>query len=510
MSYEARVMALFEEANPVPAEQIMESVAMEPAAYLATLEKRSSDVTQLDDRIEGRSKRPTGGLRRRSTWAFASAFAAVLIVGVVGAMLLTGGGTDGPPFATPREAAQAYAEAVNSGDVEAYESIMADGAIDYLVGPFSDSPDAQPEKSEARLLALAAEPLQISLGSCVDQGEVLATCDVEFTSGIETAIQGGPLRGEMTLGIDSSGLIGLAMTRIDTSEDYMMRFEEFFGPEFCRSVEADCGWLGENHPDLATEWKGIWGTGTELPARAPAEVIPEVVAAVDAFLATAPEEEPPPTTLAGADPAALVGSWSEDTVGVVFGEDTYAFTIDGALVETGTYTTEVDPDVIVFTSGDDSPGCAAGSEGQMFYETNGALTLSPLDDVCGFRTLLSGDIQPLASTEAVDPATLPVGIALTGYWGGAEGTGAVFDANDYTFMVDGEIVDQGTYELLASPYRVALTPSTGECAPATYSFFLNSGDILILEAPEAEECLTRMSIAFRDLPASDIFELPES
>jgi|SRR5690606_36096465 len=149
-------MALFEEANPVPAEQIMESVAMEPAAYLATLEKRSSDVTQLDDRIEGRSKRPTGGLRRRRTWAFASEFAAVLIVGVVGAMLLTGGGTDGPPFATPREAAQAYAEAVNSGDVEAYESIMADGAIDYLVGPFSDSPDAQPEKSEARLLALAA------------------------------------------------------------------------------------------------------------------------------------------------------------------------------------------------------------------------------------------------------------------------------------------------------------------------------------------------------------------
>jgi hypothetical protein len=179
------------------------------------------------------------------------------------------------------------------------------------------------------------------------------------------------------------------------------------------------------------------------------------------------------------------------------------------LVETGTYTTEVDPDVIVFTSGDDSPGCAAESEGQMFYETDGALTLSPLDDVCGFRTLLSGDIQPLASTEAVDPAILPVGIELTGYWGGAE-AGAIFEANDYTFIVDGEIVDQGTYELLASPYRVALTPTSGECAPATYSFFLNGGDTLILEAPEEEECLTRMSIAFRDLPASEPFELPES
>jgi hypothetical protein len=288
VSYETRLLTLFEEANPVPDEQTMEPVALEPAAYLATLETRSSDVTQLDDRIEGQSKRPTRGLRRRGAWAFASALAAVLIVGVVGAMLLTGGETDGPPFATPQDAAQAYAEAVNSGDIEAYESIMADGAIDYLIDPFSNSPEAQPEKNEARLLALAAEPLQISLGSCVDQTEVLATCDFEFTSGIETTIQGGPLQGEMTLGIDSSGLIGLAMSRIDTSEDYIMRFEEFFGPEFCLSVEADCGWLGENHPDLATEWKGIWGTGTELPARAPAEVIPEVVAALDAFLATAP------------------------------------------------------------------------------------------------------------------------------------------------------------------------------------------------------------------------------
>lgn len=320
MSNEARVLALFEEANPVPDEQIMESVAMEPAAYLATLETRSSDMTQLDDKIEGQSKLPAGGLWGPRTWAFASTFAVVVILGVVGALILTGDDTVGPPFATPQEAAQPYAEAINSGDIEAYESIMADGAIDFLIDPVSDSPDAQPGKNEARLLALAAEPFQMALDSCVDQGEVLATCDIEFTSGIATTMQGGPLQGEMTLGIDSSGLISLATIRIDTSEDYVMRYEGFFGPVDCLSPEADCGWLGENHPDLATEWKGIWGAGTELPARAPQAVIPEVVAALDEFLATAPEEEPTPTTVAGADPAALVGSWSEDKVGVVFGE----------------------------------------------------------------------------------------------------------------------------------------------------------------------------------------------
>lgn len=70
--------------------------------------------------------------------------------------------------------------------------------------------------------------------------------------------------------------------------------------------------------------------------------------------------------MAGAEPAALVGSRSEDTVGAIFGEETYAFTIGGSLAESGTGTTEVDPDVIVFTSGEDSPGCAAGSGGRMF------------------------------------------------------------------------------------------------------------------------------------------------
>jgi len=91
VSYETRVLALFEEANPVPETESM-APDVEPAIYLATLRTRSSEMTQLDTNNEI-VHRP----RQNLGWVLAAV--AAVIAGVV-AIIMSQGTAETPPVIT--------------------------------------------------------------------------------------------------------------------------------------------------------------------------------------------------------------------------------------------------------------------------------------------------------------------------------------------------------------------------------------------------------------------------
>lgn len=225
-----------------------------------------------------------------------------------------------------------------------------------------------------------------------------------------------------------------------------------------------------------------------------------------------PATEPPTTTTPGADPQALIGTWSSGVVTAVFQQDSYAFIIDDVLVERGTYTTEADPASILYTSADDSPGCEAGAEGRVFFETGASsVTISPNDDSCFFRAVLFAGTGGLSSVEPIDPESLPTELDIQGSWGSEE-AGAVFESGQYSFVIDGELVDQGSYELATGPYQIELTSGSTDpdCATGSYGLALNSGEVLLLEPVDGEDaCSARAPIAFRDLAPVEAIEIPE-
>jgi len=91
VTIETEVLALFEEGNPVPDLNDLDSVALDAAAYLATLEQRSSEMTQVETAEETETpKRPLG------PWLIAAAAAVVLGVAIV----LVTSNTETAPVAT--------------------------------------------------------------------------------------------------------------------------------------------------------------------------------------------------------------------------------------------------------------------------------------------------------------------------------------------------------------------------------------------------------------------------
>lgn len=87
MSIEDHVLALIEEGNPVPDPDEITDVPVEPAAYLATLNQRSSEVTERDTRVESSDS--------RKKWLWAAAAALIVITGSIA--VLTSG--EEPPVA---------------------------------------------------------------------------------------------------------------------------------------------------------------------------------------------------------------------------------------------------------------------------------------------------------------------------------------------------------------------------------------------------------------------------
>jgi hypothetical protein len=123
VNIETQVLALFEEGNPIPDLDGLEPIEIDAAAYLATLEQRSSQVTQVDTKQKDQEKKKT--VRQR--WLVA---AVVIILAGIALVLVNQG--DETPVATqpgPDEVLADYLEVWNAEDAEAVMVFYAEDAV---------------------------------------------------------------------------------------------------------------------------------------------------------------------------------------------------------------------------------------------------------------------------------------------------------------------------------------------------------------------------------------------
>ena len=227
--------------------------------------------------------------------------------------------------------------------------------------------------------------------------------------------------------------------------------------------------------------------------------------------------EPPVVDPPAVDPnASPLGSWSSGSLSVVFEDDEYAFVYDGVLVERGTYSTN--GEALTLTSGEDSPGCAPGVTGQWMFQTaDSSLTLTGMDDNCFFRAFIYGFEFDLAltATDPIDVTGLPTELDLEGKWGD-DTTGIAFTGDSYAILVDGTLVDRGTFEVQTSPYVLVLdSESTDEdCATGSYGVSIGGGEFLLFEAGRVgqDSCPARSELGSRadGFQAGGTFVVPDS
>lgn len=224
-----------------------------------------------------------------------------------------------------------------------------------------------------------------------------------------------------------------------------------------------------------------------------------------------PITEPPPTTIAETAPANLLGSWSSGGASVLFEGDSYAFVINDVLMEYGTFVVGTSPGLIEFVSAEGSPGCEPGAEGTKRFEATGdTLRLTLASDECFARQFKFEEFsRPMTQTNPIDLDALATDLDIEGYWG-SDRVGAVFEAGRYT-LVNGDLVETGTYEYSAGPYRIELTSDDrdSECASAVHNFTLIGGETLLLQDTTDTAC-TALFLTRDPLAPSEPFEIPDT
>jgi len=121
VSVEDRVIALIDEGNPIPDPNDLDRDRLDAAAYLATLEPRSSAVTQVDTRREDQKA-------KRTYWPWLTAAMVIVLVGL--AVVLANQGDDNPAAdASPEEVLVDYTAVRNSGDIDGVIEFYAEDAV---------------------------------------------------------------------------------------------------------------------------------------------------------------------------------------------------------------------------------------------------------------------------------------------------------------------------------------------------------------------------------------------
>ncbi len=128
MTNEQRVKSLFAEANPIPDADLFDLDEIGGTAYLATLEQRSSEMTQLD------TKHAKDDTKRRPVGVWIALAATVILILGLGVVLFNQNQPDVAPASqlSPEETSMATAsgflEALWAFDVEDVTSYLADDA----------------------------------------------------------------------------------------------------------------------------------------------------------------------------------------------------------------------------------------------------------------------------------------------------------------------------------------------------------------------------------------------
>lgn len=439
MSIESHVLALIEEGNPVPDPDQITDVPVEPAAYLATLDQRSSEVTQLDTRAE----KPDN---RRKAWLWTAAAALVVIAGLIA--VLTSGAE--PPVATDpspttitdtnaapllgswvhvhtgRHAeSEGTVSAVFENDTYAFVinevlvdhgtyTTLSSGQIEFVSA--DDSAGCEPGAEGVADFEATEETLVLISGfdsSCFARVFFLDSASDVFSFGRAQSmmvptdpIDIDALTTELDVdgywGTDSRGVVFVdgRYTLINGGTVDTGTYENTTGPfritltsddQESRCASAFYNFALVDGEKLFAARGGICNPLGDL-------TFPAGLAPSEPFEIPGPFAEPVPE-LAGTWSSRAVVENSEDgeQVSVWFWNDTYVIVDRGEEFDRGTYTIDDDLGLLTITSGPDSNECDEGATHSTAYEIEGvnSLTLSGDVDDCSARLNLLSNAGPL-------------------------------------------------------------------------------------------------------------------
>ena len=228
MINDERILALFEEANPVPVEQALEQPTVSAAAYLAALDQGRMPVTQLETRVD-----ESGG--RRSGWWLVAAAVVAIAVGTIA--VLVARSSQEPPVAS-----QPTTTVAQTSSTEA-----TDAAAPNLSGGWSDSN-----------LALSMDGTtytMISSGNLFDVGTYEVGPDgstISLVSALDSPNCGPGDRMELSLLVDEARSIELEAA----SDDCRVR-QAVFGATRVLAADPSVSLPGgELDPRLEGDWEG--------------------------------------------------------------------------------------------------------------------------------------------------------------------------------------------------------------------------------------------------------------
>lgn len=440
MSIESHVLALIEEGNPVPDPDQITDLPVEPAAYLATLDQRSSEVTQLDTRVEKPDSRRKAGL-----WTAAAAL--VVIAGLI-AFLTSGNespvATDPPPTTiTDTNAANlsgswahihvgrhadsegivsavfendTYAFMVNDVLVDhgSYTTDLSSGQIEFVSA--DDSAGCEPGAEGVADFEATEETLVLLSGldeSCFARGFFLDSASDVFSFGRAQSmmvptdpIDIDALTTELDIdgywGTDSKGVVFVdgRYTLINGGTVDTGTYENTTGP-FQIALTSDdqesrCANVFYNF--ALVDGEDLFAAGRGLCNGLGDLTFPAGLPPSEPFEIPGPFTEPVPE-LAGAWSSRAVVENSEDgeQVSVWFWNDTYVIVDRGEEFDRGTYTIDDNLGLLTITSGQDSNECDEGATYSSAYEIEegNSLTLSGDVDDCPARLNLLSNAGPL-------------------------------------------------------------------------------------------------------------------
>ena len=237
MNIETQVLALFEEGNPIPDLDGLEPINLDAAAYLATLEQRSSGMTQLDTKQKDQEQKKT--VRQR--WLVAAVV--IILAGV--ALILVNQGDETPvadqPFGptSALDVSESFVAAHNAGDFDGVMVLFTEDAT------FSDSHNPQsmrPDWEPRFAWDIAGEEMLLSQ-TCTVTDEVpgvtvTVTCEYGSQDAVGVAAD-AIVDITATFTISPDGISGLNEDYIRSALDY----EDIGGP-----FNA---WVRQNFPEDA-------------------------------------------------------------------------------------------------------------------------------------------------------------------------------------------------------------------------------------------------------------------
>lgn len=197
MNREERVLTALALANPIPSVDDLDLIQVDSTRYLATLERRSNEMTQLSTRQES----ATSGRRRRPLLVAVTAVAAIAVAATAAVLVM---GNREPDVVAP-EPEDVVNEFLAATDYDAIAATMTPEAIADLNSVTLRGLES-PEQVNDELTAKAILGVEITVQACQDAGPGTLRCDVSYRSNVSPV----PRSDTVTFYFSEDGLISVA------------------------------------------------------------------------------------------------------------------------------------------------------------------------------------------------------------------------------------------------------------------------------------------------------------